>query len=62
MGEPFVLDLESNPHPRMLAGAINAWENRDAHPEYWVGYLHAMADATGCAVEEIAGWVEHHAR
>ncbi|MES1975700.1 MAG: hypothetical protein V4472_24855 [Pseudomonadota bacterium] len=66
----FVLDLESNPHPKMLAGAIAARAamkrqklgTTEAHYRsgVWWGYVQAMADATGCDREEIVRWVRHH--
>lgn len=66
MAEPFILDLESNPHDKMLDGAIRA--RRLAHlapsePQvyrYWQGYLDAMCDATGLNPEEVEAWVAHH--
>lgn len=64
----FVLDLAANPHPKMLAGALEARRNADpcpALPEevaarrgYWRGYLSAMCDATGETPEAIEAWMD----
>lgn len=62
---PFVLDLDTNPHPKMLAGAIEAHDHAahfgfdpwDPATIYWRGYLSAMVDATGCSAEELTAWV-----
>lgn len=62
----FVLDAVDNPHPKMLAGALSARGNRERWPNdqlvaaYWEGYLTAMADATGCAPEELQAWMDSH--
>lgn len=61
----FVLDLESNPHPRMLRGGLEARQRaRDqvttAAAAIWYGYLSAMCDATGCEPEEIGAWLDRH--
>ena len=61
--EEFVLDLPSNPHPRMLAGALAARRHARSAPKmaaFWAGYLCAMADATGCEPEELEAWLDHH--
>ena len=64
--EPFVLDLDSNPHPRMLAGALAArrgikesatWSYKRG---YWAGYLNAMCDATGCDPDDLEAWMDRH--
>lgn len=60
----FVLDAESNPHPKMLAGAVSA-RRRAVTGEtwaeaYWQGYLAAMADATGCTDDELEAWMDSH--
>lgn len=59
----FVLDLDSNPHPRMLAGALDARRRVASTPEsvaYWRGYLAAMADATGCDKADLIAWLDRH--
>lgn len=59
----FVLDLASNPHPRMLAEALLARACAFDSPEamaYWMGYRAAMAGATGCDATEIDAWMDHH--
>jgi hypothetical protein len=69
--EPFVLDRVENPHPRMLAGALEAraaalatrgWPGEgSAHTRgVWLGYLRAMADATGCDPDELEAWMDRH--
>lgn len=66
----FVLDLDSNPHPRMLAGALKrrrlaarvpGWSDdySQVHGE-WFGYLAAMADATGCDEADLIAWLDRH--
>lgn len=63
----FVLDLESNPHKKLLALAIDAKQRaRDAGPNFaakafYLGVLFACAEATGCELSDIAAWVQHHA-
>ena len=69
-GEAFVLDLDSNPHPRLLAGAQVArrearwahWPNEtNAHTRgFWAGYLRAMADATGTTEADLNAWLDRH--
>lgn len=70
-GAPFVLDLESNPHPRMLAGALErrrkaratrGWPGVSSEGDRgeWRGYLAAMADATGCEPDELEAWLDRH--
>lgn len=54
-GEPFVLERVENPHPKMLAGALEA---RAGGGPFWDGYLRAMADATGEAEEALIAWME----
>lgn len=66
--ERFVLDLDSNPHPVMLRHALA--HRRQAHSEqyqgepgasaFWLGYLAAMADATGCTENELLLWLDSH--
>lgn len=62
----FVLDLDSNPHPRMLEGALDARRRAEKHPtsithgRYWQGYLDAMADATGCSHLDLIAWLDRH--
>lgn len=62
----FVLDLDSNPHPKMLDGALRARRAArfdpfdDEQRMYWLGYLHAMADATGCERDDIEAWMDRH--
>lgn len=64
--EPFILDLASNPHPRMLAGALDARRRArgagtwDKDRAYWLGYLAAMADATGCTEDDLEAWMDRH--
>lgn len=63
MTEPFVLDLASNPHPRMLHAAIRYRRAaKEGEPErtYWLGYLAAMADATGCTEDDLEAWMDSH--
>lgn len=52
---PFVLERVENPHPKMLAGALEA---RAAGGPYWDGYLRAMADATGEPEDALIAWME----
>jgi hypothetical protein len=42
-----VLDTMANPHPRMWAQATAAYRARRHAPLYWLGFLDAMAAATG---------------
>jgi malonyl CoA-acyl carrier protein transacylase len=64
--EPFVLDRVENPHPRMLAAALEL--RRRAHlvgmagaaADRWRGYLDAMCDATGETPEAIEAWLDRH--
>ena len=61
----FVLDQVDNPHPKMLAGAIEARRRAKAiggkeATYYLVGYITAMADATGQPVEAINAWIDRH--
>lgn len=60
----FVLDLDSNPHPVMLAGALAARRRarvgEDVDQAFWNGYLRAMADATGCSVSDLKSWLNAH--
>ena len=63
--DEFVLDRTENPHPKMLAGALDARNRaitggRTAH-FYWRGYLAAMADATGETAEDIERWMDRNA-
>lgn len=66
--EPFVLDLDSNPHQRMLDAAIRhrrLAHQPTSHPDsmlgiIWLTYLDAMCDATGLPPEQIDAWVVHH--
>lgn len=63
--KPFVLDRDSNPHPRMLAGALKARAasrvlSGGTIEAFWRGYLEAMADATGCTAEELEAWMDAH--
>lgn len=68
VAEPFVLDRDSNPHPKMLEGALEARiqakfaKFKIDHPDtaYWQGYLQAMADATGCTPIELQAWMDAH--
>lgn len=63
--EPFVLELESNPHPRMLQEALAArraakwW--KPWRILYWRGYFDAMVGATGCDPADMHAWVESKA-
>ena len=64
MGD-FVLDLASNPHPALLAGAIQARRTARAiggkeSTFYWVGFMDAMVAATGRPAEELNAWIDHH--
>lgn len=65
-GEEFVLDLESNPHPKMRDAAVRHRRlARLAPGEPLLGlryltYLEAMADATGCSLEDLDAWVARH--
>lgn len=65
----FVLDRVENPHPRMLAGAIErraaaratrGWPSSHAESvrAEWRGYLAAMSDATGEAPDDIEAWMD----
>jgi len=71
---PFVLDRVENPHPRMLAAALQlraaaagtydgrpTTEARTAVRAEWRGYLRAMADATGCSPADLEAWLDRHA-
>ena len=63
MEPEFVLDQASNPHPAMRKGALDAKHQAQASSTnhaaqaYYLGWLHAMAAATGCSVEEISEWL-----
>ncbi len=64
----FVLDLESNPHPKMLARALAlraAAQDPDLDDDglamawsVWSGYVLAMCDATGVARPAMEKWLE----
>ena len=61
----FALDLDSNPHPRMLVGAlaVRAAARRNVvgpARHRWEGYLTAMADATGCDPTDLEAWMDRH--
>ncbi len=61
----FVLDKTENPHPVMLAGAIEARRTARALGgeralHYWAGYIKAMCDATGETPEAINRWIDRH--
>jgi hypothetical protein len=63
--ETFVLDRVDNPHPKMLDAAIEARRRARAlggtrDTFYWVGYLQAMADATGCSPMDLNRWIDRH--
>jgi hypothetical protein len=61
VGEPFVLELAENPHPRMLAAALSARADARAGGKaatYWAGYLTAMVDATGEDPKDIEAWMD----
>lgn len=63
--QEFVLDAVDNPHPRMLAAAIEARRRARAiggkeSTYYWVGYLTAMVDATGETPEALNRWIDRH--
>lgn len=65
MTEPFVLDLDSNPHPRMLAEALEAQReairtNTVGARSFYAGFMAAMAAATGCTVGELLDWMARH--
>jgi hypothetical protein len=60
VAEPFILDLESNPHPRLLNNAIRTYMLRDDWPSFFLGYIKACADATGCSEQQIIRWIKHH--
>lgn len=61
----FALDAAGNPHPRMLAGAIEARRLAKVlagteRAYYWAGYLQAMADATGEPLDALNAWIDRH--
>lgn len=61
----FVLDLDSNPHPRMLAEALEARSKSVTRGllsdcDYWRGFLAAMAAATGCEPADLVAWMDRH--
>lgn len=70
---PFVLDLASNPHPRMLAEALELraaararrrcrWLRRAvAARSRWAGYRQALIAATGADPDDVDAWLDRHA-
>lgn len=62
----FVLDLPENPHPDLLALALDARrrarasDTNHAASAYYLGVLHACTKATGCDESEIVAWLDHH--
>lgn len=65
-GPTFILDRADNPHPRMLAEAIEARRKARAiggkeATYYWVGFMDAMCAATGLRAEELNRWIDSHA-
>lgn len=63
--EPFVLDRAENPHPRMLAEALELraearWKGVGHVVARWDGYLAAMCAATGCTAADIEAWMDRH--
>lgn len=64
--EPFVLDHESNPHPRLLTLALEARrrarlsDTNHAAKAYYLGVFHACVEATGCDEGEITAWLDRH--
>ena len=65
MPDRFVLDKADNPHPKMLAAAIEARRRARAlggseTAYYWAGYLDAMCNATGETVEALNAWIDKH--
>ena len=71
---PFLLDLDSNPHPRMLKAALmiranartaeqRVGERKSYDVDWRIGwrfYLRAMADATGCTEDDLEAWMDRH--
>lgn len=63
----FVLDLDANPHPKLLALATESRERavsastNFAAQAYYLGIMHAIVAATGCDLSEAVGWLDHHA-
>lgn len=64
--QTFVLDLASNPHPR-LRGLANAARHNMADTRadmdigYWRGIVDSMIAATGCAEDDILDWLARDA-
>jgi hypothetical protein len=63
--ETFVLERTENPHPVMLAGALKARQamrdsnrSNSVEHQFWLGYLTAMADATGCEWDDLEAWMD----
>jgi hypothetical protein len=62
--EPFVLDLPSNPHKRLLREALYYRSIQFDSPTamaLWHGYLLAMCGATGLPIGDLTAWLDHHA-
>lgn len=61
----FVLDLEANPHPDLLAFGLELRRISRNNPGNLVAqgnhltFLQTCAKATGCPVEDVAAWLEH---
>lgn len=61
--EPFVLDLASNPHPDLLAGAAYYRSIRFDSTEtlaMWHGVLAGMCLATGLGPDHFEAWLDAH--
>ncbi len=61
----FSLDMTENPHPRMLAEAMEARRKARAiggkeATYYWVGFIDCMAAATGETAEALNAWIDRH--
>lgn len=61
----FVLERTENPHPRMLAEAIEARRRARAvggkeAVYYWTGFMAAMAAATGETPAALNAWIDRH--
>lgn len=72
MSEPFVLDAEDNPHPRMKEKALAlravarlcplppTVPTHELMRAWWLGYLDCMSDATGLPAVAIEAWLNSH--
>lgn len=66
--ERFVLDLDSNPHPDLLEGVTDAYDDAasmgfdpwDPATIYLRGMIRGMALATGRPDAEFVAWIRHH--